>query len=93
MKRKLILAACIVVIAVVGILSVQAYNHYRRQRNAVAAQAALQAKGEAQQKATFNAQVEKLDALCQRDYQAYQALTPAQKAKQQAPNCSLQFVQ
>lgn len=97
MKRKVIAVICLLAVLVVGALSVQAYNHYRQTRNAQAAAAAkeatLEAQGKAIQQATFNTEVDKLEALCHKDYLAYQALPATQQAKQQAPNCSLQFVQ
>ena len=97
MKHKVTVVVCVAAVVVVGILSVQAYNRYQHWHTAHEAQVqALQAQ-ESQSKAAlqrnFDAGVNRLEALCRKDYLAYQALTPAQKAKQQAPDCSLQFVQ
>lgn len=97
MKHKLTVAACVVAVAVIGVLSVQAYNRYKAKHNAQAAiattQQASKSAASAKQQAVFDAQAKSLQALCEKDLAAFNTLTKVQQAKEQAPNCSLQFVQ
>ena len=75
MKRVILYVALGVLVAVIGILSVQAYNNYRHDRDTAQSAAAAKANADAAKQAAAQqaeqAQLAKLKAQCASDHQLF----------------------
>lgn len=91
MKRIAIIGACVLAVAVVGLLSVTTYDHYRAKRDTTARADAAEQARITRNEAQFSADVIRLKDYCLRQNAAYQALPVKQKALEAAPDCSLQI--
>lgn len=97
MKHKLVVLGCVITLAVLAVLSVQAYDRYQTYHKSVEARITAatekQAEVDAQRQAQFQAGVRQLEEQCAKDKTAYTALTPFQQLKIKAPNCEVHLVE
>lgn len=93
LKHKITILLSFTIIAAVAVGSTVSYRHYhnwqvqQNQRLQLATAKAEQAR--IYMDAVFESDLQKLEAQCSRDTIAYNALTPTQKAKTAAPDCSI----
>lgn len=97
MKHKATVILSVIVIVLVGIISVQAYNHHRVSQKAhdaqIAAQAAAATRLKDAEQESYDIEVNNLLAICHKNLTAWQSLSAVQQARQPEPNCNLQSVQ
>jgi hypothetical protein len=88
MKHKLTVLICVIAIVIVGILSVQAYNHYQANQKIHNQTVATQNAKLAQQKANANqSEVDQLKTVCNQEVAGFNQLSLVQRAKISLPNC------
>lgn len=94
-KHVLIIVVCAIVVFTLGALSNKAWNsQVVRQHAAAAKQATIAADAKRRQADAVADEKARLKAECDKETAYYNALTPAVKAKQAAPECTtIQVVQ
>lgn len=97
MKQKVSTGVAVLLVVALTAVSVNAYNDnkYEQRQAEFAQEQRLQKSVDAEnlRKAKVTAEINRLQAECQKSLVTYTLLTKADQAKTKKPNCDLQFVE